>query len=38
MLTPNEIKQYNELGYVIPKKFKLEAEILAELQLSLIHI
>ena len=35
MLTPNEIKQYNELGYVIPKKFKLEAEILAELQHAL---
>ena len=35
MLTQDEIKQYNEFGYVIPRKFKLGTEILAELQHAL---
>ena len=35
MLTQEEIKQYNELGYVIPRNFKLESVILAGLQSAL---
>ena len=35
MLTQEEIKQYNELGYVIPRKFKLESEVLMGLQRAL---
>ncbi|MED5226898.1 MAG: hypothetical protein VX962_07760, partial [Pseudomonadota bacterium] len=38
MLTQDEIKQYKELGYVIPRKFKLEAKILAELQNALEYV